>query len=179
MMRKHFDADHILWGPSVEVLKKLNRIGFKKMGDMNWHAHCGIFTSPFIIAKSFNIPLIFYGETSWDISGMYDPNDFNEFGARERHEHDLRGYEWNDFLNDKEDKLNENDLMGLYPSDEDILRVGIRGIWLGNYVKWDPNEHAKKIQNLYNWKQSEKPFERTYRLISNLTIDMKMALMIF
>ena len=25
MMRKHFDADHIIWGPSVEVLKKLNR----------------------------------------------------------------------------------------------------------------------------------------------------------
>ena len=169
MMRKHFDADHIIWGPSVEVLKKLNRIGFKKMGDMNWHAHCGIFTSPFIIATKFKIPLIFYGETSWDISGMYDPNDFNEFSARERHEHDLRGYEWNDFLNDKEDKLNENDLMwAKYPSDEDILRVGIRGIWLGNYVKWDPNEHAKKMQNLYNWKQSEKPFERTYRLISNL-----------
>ena len=169
MMRKNFDADHIIWGPSVEVLKKLNRIGFKKMGDMNWHAHCGIFTSPFIIAKSFNIPLIFYGETSWDISGMYDPNDFNEFSARERHEHDLRGYEWNDFLNDKEDKLNENDLMwAKYPHDEDILKVGIRGIFLGNYVKWDPNEHAKKMQSLYNWKQAEKPFERTYRLMSNL-----------
>ncbi len=169
MMRKNFDADHIIWGPSVEVLKKLNRIGFKKMGDMNWHAHCGIFTSPFIIAKSFNIPLIFYGETSWDISGMYDPNDFNEFSARERHEHDLRGYEWNDFLNDKEDTLNENDLMwAKYPPDEDILRVGIRGIFLGNYVKWDPNEHSKKMQSLYNWKQAEKPFERTYRLMSNL-----------
>ena len=124
---------------------------------------------PFIIAKSFNIPLIFYGETSWDISGMYDPNDFNEFSARERHEHDLRGYEWNDFLNDKEDKLNENDLMwAKYPHDEDILKVGIRGIFLGNYVKWDPNEHAKKMQSLYNWKQAEKPFERTYRLMSNL-----------
>ena len=48
MMRKNFDADHIVWGPSVEVLKKLNRIGFRKMGDMNWHAHCGIYTSQFL-----------------------------------------------------------------------------------------------------------------------------------
>ena len=61
---------------------------------------------------------------------MYDPNDFN-FSARERHEHDLRGYEWNDFLNDKEDKLNENDLMWVSTSDEDILDYG--GIY---YVKW-------------------------------------------
>ena len=31
-MRENFDADHIIWGPSVEVLKKLNRIGLKKWG---------------------------------------------------------------------------------------------------------------------------------------------------
>ena len=29
-MRHNFDADHIVWGPSVSVLKKLNRLGFKK-----------------------------------------------------------------------------------------------------------------------------------------------------
>ena len=31
-MRHDFDADHIVWGPSVEVLKKLNRATFKIMG---------------------------------------------------------------------------------------------------------------------------------------------------
>jgi hypothetical protein len=45
-MREVFDADHLVMGPSVEVLKKLNRLGFKLMGDMNWHlylpyANCG------------------------------------------------------------------------------------------------------------------------------------------
>ena len=44
---RSFNADHIVYGPSIDVLKKLNRIGFKKMGDMNWHAHCGIFTTLF------------------------------------------------------------------------------------------------------------------------------------
>ena len=43
-MRHVFNDDHIVFGPSVETLKKLNRICFKKMGDMNWHAHCGIHT---------------------------------------------------------------------------------------------------------------------------------------
>ena len=43
-----------------------------------------------------------------------------------------------------------------------------RGIPIGNYFKWDPNEHTKMIQKNYDWKQSTKPFERTYRLMSNL-----------
>ena len=52
-MRHEFNADHIVWGPSIEVIKKLNRIGFKKMGDMNWQNHCGIFSAPIQIAVNF------------------------------------------------------------------------------------------------------------------------------
>ena len=74
-MRENFDADHIVWGPSVSVLKKLNKMGFKKMGDMNWHNHCGINTSPISVAVKFKIPLIIWGEIAWDISGMFDPED--------------------------------------------------------------------------------------------------------
>ena len=57
-LRHCFDADHIVWGPSVEVLKKLNRLCFKKMGDMNWQNHCGIMTAPISVAVKFNIPFI-------------------------------------------------------------------------------------------------------------------------
>lgn len=168
-MRHVFDADHLVFGPSVEVLKKLNRLCFRKMGDMNWHAHCGIFTYPIQIASKFNIPLIMWGETAWDISGMYDPEDFVEFSARVRHEHGLRGFEWYDMLNDPTEKLTEKDLLwAQYPSDEDILKVGVRGLYIGNFFKWDPNWHTKMVQEQYGWKPSEKPFERTYRRFSNL-----------
>ena len=78
-MRHVFDADHLVFGPSVEVLKKLNLLGFEKMGDMNWHAHCGIFTYPIQIAVKFKIPLIIWGEIAWDIAGMHDPEDYVEF----------------------------------------------------------------------------------------------------
>ena len=168
-MRHVFDADHIVWGPSVDVLKKLNRLGFKKMGDMNWQNHCGIFSAPISIAAKFNIPLIIWGEIAWDISGMFDPNDFVEFSARVRHEHGLRGYEWYDFLNDPDEKLTEKDMMwAKYPTDEEILNVGIRGLYVGNFFKWDPNWHTEMIKKEYGWKESQKPFERTYRRMSNL-----------
>ncbi len=168
-MRHVFDADHLVWGPSVEVLKKLNRLCFRKMGDMNWHAHCGIMTAPIIAAVRFNIPLIIWGEVAWDISGMFDPDDFVEFSARARHEHALRGFEWYDLLDDPTEKLREKDLLwAKYPSDAEILRVAARGIYVGNFFRWDPNEHATQMQKLHGWKPAEKPFERTYRKFSNL-----------
>ena len=167
LMRHSFDADHIVWGPSVEVLKKLNKLTFKMMGDMNWQNHCGIMTSPIQIAVKFKIPLIIWGETNWDISGMYDPDDFVEFSARVRHEHDLRGYEWYDMI--KHEGLSEKDLMwAKYPSDEEILEVGVRGLYIGNFFKWDPIRQTELIKDQYGWKGAEKPFERTYRTMSNL-----------
>jgi len=168
-MRDVFDADHIVWGPNIEVLKKLNRLAFKKMGDMNWQNHVGIFSAPIQIAQKFKIPLIIWGETEWDISGMFDPNDFVEFSARLRHEHGIRGYEWYDFIGDKDDPLIEKDMIwAKYPSDEEILEVGIRGLYIGNFFKWNPNEHTKMVKEKYGWQESKEPFERTYRRMSNL-----------
>ena len=169
MMRHNFDADHIVWGPSVEVLKKLNRLAFKIMGDMNWQNHCGIYTAPVSIAVKFKIPIIIWGEVDWDVSGMFSPDDFVEFSARMRHEHGLRGFEWNNFLDDEKDRLNEKDMIwAKYPTDAEIIKLGLKGLYLGNFLKWDPHSHSQLMIDLYGWKKAEKPFERTYRLVSNL-----------
>ena len=168
-LKNNFDIDHIVWSPSVEVLKKINRLAFNKIGDMNWHDHCGIVTAPIIMAVRFKIPLIIWGETEWDIAGIYGPEDVVEFSNRSRHENSLRGYEWYDFINDKENKLNEKDFIwAKYPSDEEILSVGVRGIYIGNFFKWDGRYNAELMKKEYNWKSSEQPFERTYRDFSNL-----------
>lgn len=168
-MREVFNCDHLVMGPGVEVLKKLNRLCFRKMGDMNWHAHCGIMTYPIQIAEKFKIPLMVWGEIAWDISGMYEPDDFVEFSARVRHEHALRGFEWYDMLNDPQDPLTEQDMSwAKYPSDDDVLKAGVRGLYIGNFFKWDPYKHTQLMKDLYGWKAAEKPFDRTYRTASNL-----------
>jgi N-acetyl sugar amidotransferase len=167
LMRHAFDADHLVFGPSVSVLKKLNRLGFKVMGDMNWHAHCGIYTYPIQIATMMKIPMVVWGETFWDISGMFSPDDFVEFSARTRHEHALRGYEWYDLVG--QEGLVEKDFMwAKYPSDEEILNTGVRGLCIGNYFNWDPNSQTEIIKEKYGWKASDREFQRTYRKMSNL-----------
>jgi hypothetical protein len=168
-MRNVFDADHLVMGPSVEVLRKMNVLGFKKMGDMNWHAHCGIFTYPMQVAVKFGIPLVLWGEVAWDISGMFSVSDMVEFSNRTRHEHGLRGFEWYDFIGDEHEGLTEKDLnWAKYPTDDEIANVGLRGVYIGNYFKWDANLQTNFVRDTYGWRAAEKPFERTYRLISNL-----------
>ena len=102
---------------------------------------------------------------------MYKSDDYVEFSARTRNEHSLRGYEWNDLLknNDKRDKITEKDMLwSKYPDDESIAEIGIRGLYIGNYFKWDANSHVKLMKNKYGWLPRKKPFDRTYRNFSNL-----------
>jgi N-acetyl sugar amidotransferase len=168
-MREVFDVDHLVLGPSVEVLKKMNRLAFRKMGDMNWHAHSGIVTYPMQIAIKFNIPLVLWGEIPWDISGMHSPHDMVEFGSRSRLENALRGFDWKDFLDDDQERLRSEDLnWSKYPTDREVQDVGLRGIYIGNYFRWDANEHTALMIEKYGWRPAEKEFERTYRKMSNL-----------
>jgi N-acetyl sugar amidotransferase len=178
-MREVFDSDHIIVNPSIPMLIKMNRIGFRLQGDMNWQNHCGIFTVPIQMAVRYKVPLMLWGEHGYmDLGGMYSYNDFIEFTAKFRLEHALRGYDWNDFTDEGLERLGRPELKeGLtakdllwaqYPSDEEIDEVGVRGIYLSNFANWDANKHVKLVMREYDWLPAQQPFERTYRTFSNL-----------
>jgi N-acetyl sugar amidotransferase len=168
-MRDIFGCDHVFFTPSVSLLKRLNKLCFKKMGDMNWHAHCGIQTYPYIVAVQHNIPLIIDGEHGFmDMGGMHSYSDYVELTRHFRLEHVQRGYDWYDMLDDDDIQINKQEMISyMFPSDDDIKRVGVRGVYLGNYVNWSGNHNAN-IAKEYGWKEAENEFDRTYRKISNL-----------
>ncbi|MCF8057829.1 MAG: N-acetyl sugar amidotransferase [Bacteriovoracaceae bacterium] len=172
-MREAFGVDHLFFTPSIRVLKAMNRIGMQLMGDMNWHAHAGIFTYPIQVSVNQKIPLMIWGEHGFmDLGGMHSYNDLVEFTYRYRHEHCLRGFEWYDILESAQgygEDLKKQDLLPwVYPSDEDIDEVGVRGIYISNFFKWDANEHGPLMMENYGFLEAEEPFERTYRKMSNL-----------
>jgi N-acetyl sugar amidotransferase len=178
-MRQLFNADHVIMHPSERVLVKMNRLGFRLQGDMNWHNHCGIYTAPIQVAVRYNVPLMIWGEHGFmDLGGMYSYNDFVEFTAKFRLEHALRGYDWRDFTDEGLDQLGrpeikegltERDLLwAQYPHDDEIDRVGVRGIHLSNFFRWDANQHGPLVIEKYGWRPAQQPFERTYRTMSNL-----------
>lgn len=167
-MKELFGFDHEIYHPDIEVTKKLHRVGFIKTGDMNWHNHSGIFTYPMQVAVKYNVPLVFWGDHGFtEQGGMFSHHDFFEYTAKDRYEHAQHGFDWFDF--EGEEDLTKGDLKPyIYPSDEDIMRVGVRGIFLSNYFCYDGNYHAKLAIDKYGWKPAQKPFDRTYRTFSNV-----------
>lgn len=178
-MREVFDCDHVIVRPGESMLIRMNRLGFRVQGDMNWHSHCGIFTVPIQAAVRYEVPLVLWGEHGFmDLAGMYSYDDFVEFTAKFRLEHAMRGYDWDDFTDEGLARLGRPELAeGLqprdlncfkYPTDDDLDDVGVRGIYTSNFFHWDSNEHMPLMKELYGWIPAKQPFERTYRNFSSL-----------
>ncbi|MFN8121928.1 MAG: N-acetyl sugar amidotransferase [Thermoleophilia bacterium] len=167
-MKEVFDVDHVLVSPSVATLQKLNRLAFVVMGDMNWHAHVGITTAPVRVAAQHGIPLVIWGEHGYmDLGGQFSFDDFPEMSYRDRFEHFARGYEWNWFTG--LEGLRPGDLTTyMYPTDRQLMDVGVRGLYLGNFIHWEANDHTRLMIDEYGFETSDEPFDRTYRRMSNL-----------
>lgn len=167
-MREVFGVDHVIYSPGVALLKKLNRLAMVVMGDMNWHCHVGITTLPVRMAAMHRIPLVIWGEHGYlDLCGQFSLDDFPEMSYRDRLEHFARGYEWNFFVG-MEGITSQEMIPYKYPSDEDLFGLDLRGIYIGNYLQWEANNHGRQMVERYGFEVSPVPFDRTYRTMSNL-----------
>jgi N-acetyl sugar amidotransferase len=167
-MKDVFGCDYVNVTPSVNVLRKMNRIGLRRMGDPDMHAHMGINSVPIQIAVRYGVPLIIWGEHGFmNLGGMHSYKDMVEYTARYRKEHLLRGFDWEDFVG--EEGLREQDLLwAKYPDDSEIERVGIRGVFISNFFGWNQDDHTKLMIEKYGFEVNPIPFDRTYKRDSNL-----------
>ncbi len=147
--------------------------GFKRVGDEMWPNHLGIFTIPIHIAVKFNIPLVIWGENPQQEYGgpvesvqskHLNRKWLEEFGG-------LLGNRIQDMVG--VDGLTEKDLTPyFYPSDEDIDRVGVVGIFLGHYFFWDARKQLEIVKQHGFSVKEDGPIEGTYTNYENL--DEKM-----
>ncbi len=135
---KHLGVDYVEMSPNPLVRAKLNRIGLTQVGDISWPEHVGIFTIPVRAAVQFNVPLIVWGENSQNEYGgpaaaaegsTLNRRWLEEFGG-------LLGMRVSDLIG--MDGLEAKHLIPYsYPSDEELARVGVTGLFLGHYLPWD------------------------------------------
>lgn len=140
---KRLGVDYVEMSPNPLVRAKLNRIGLTQVGDISWPEHVGIFTIPVRAAVQFNVPLIVWGENSQNEYGgpaaAADHNVLNrrwleEFGG-------LLGLRVSDLIG--MEGLEARHLIPYsYPSDEELARVGVTGLFLGYYLPWDGLSNA-------------------------------------
>lgn len=140
---KKLGVDYVEFSPNPTVRAKLNRIGLTEVGDISWPEHIGIFTIPVRAAVQYNIPLLVWGENSQNEYGgpasAAENNVLNrkwleEFGG-------LLGLRVSD-LTEVYGIPNKHLLPYQYPTDDELKRVGVTGLFLGYYIPWDGLSNA-------------------------------------
>lgn len=144
-----FGCDIIRYTTNKQTARKLSKYMLYETGDVTWHYHAGIMTFPIQTAVHYDVPLIVWGESGYRYkAGMYNPEDMVEFTQKERQEHDMRGLEPETILKDDRSAkfgITAADLAPFeYPDDLEIEDVGVRGIYLDNYMEW--NAHTQTAQ---------------------------------
>ena len=160
-LRIKFDFDIIFQNINVQSVKKITKYTFMEYGNIYWPIIAGTTVFPVQIAEKFKIPLIIWGaHQGLEQVGMYSHKHEVEMTRRYRHDHDLFGIEAEDLLN-LNNNLNEEDIWQyMYPDDYKINSIGIRGIYLGNFVRWDPLQQHILMTKKYNFKSAK--FSRTF-----------------
>jgi len=144
---KNMGVDHVAFSPNPEVRRKLNRIGLTQVGDISWPEHVGIFTIPVRAAVQFSVPLIVWGENSQnEYGGPAAASENNTLTRRWLEEFGgLLGLRVTDLVG--MEGIEQRHLIPYtYPTDAELERVGVTGIFLGYYLPWDGYANALLAQ---------------------------------
>jgi len=149
-LRTIFDCDHMSLSPSPELLRRIVRFTLNDIGSIYWHILAGSTAFPVQVAVRLRIPLIIWGaHQGVDQVGMFSHHDEVEMSRKYRKDHDVLGIEAEDLAELSGIPLDDLEPFR-YPPNDEIARVGIRGIYLNNYVRWDAKaQHEAMIDSSY------------------------------
>ncbi len=148
-----FDLDHIQFTPARGLVNRLAKKSLGAIGDACWHCHSGVGAFPLQIATRFKIPLLIWGESIAESSGRASY-------ARPERKFDR------DYFTKVSAKLSASDMIGdglsakdmhpfELPSHEEIEKMGVWGLHLGDYLFWDEERQTEWIREVYGWKETE------------------------
>lgn len=150
---QEFNVDHIMFTPNRDLVNRIANRSLGAIGDACWHCHSGVGAFPLQAAVKFNIPLLIWGESIAESSGRasykdpvhkFDREYFIKVSAKRQPKEMVC------------ETLSERDLYPFnVPTIEEIERVGVYGIHLGDYLFWDEERQTEFIRQEYGWKETE------------------------
>jgi len=160
-LRIKFNCDILYQNVNPSSVKSITRETLRQFGSIYWPILAGQTVFPVQTAVRFRIPLIIWGaHQGLEQVGMFSHKNEVEMTRRYRKDHDLMGYEADDLLS-VFNTLKESDIWQYrYPDDQDLNKVGVRGIYLGNFVRWDPKAQHEQMIKDHGFKSSN--FDRTF-----------------
>lgn len=155
-----FDCEMLESTMSPSLVKRITRHTLREHGSIYWQVLAGFLTFPVQVAVKFRIPLIIWGVHPWsEQTGMFSHLDEVEMTERARKEHGLMGISA-EALAGKGD-LSRADVQGyVYPYDNELEAVGVRGIYLSNYLRWDAKAQHELMIRTYGYETARQ--QRTF-----------------
>jgi N-acetyl sugar amidotransferase len=144
---KKLGVDYVEISTNPTVRRRINRLALRQVGDISWSEHVTIFTIPVRLAITLQIPLIVWGENSQNEYGgpagaatntVLTRRWLEEFGG-------LLGLRVSDLIGQEAIEA-KHLIQYTYPSDADLERVGVTGLFLGQYLPWDGYQNAMLAQ---------------------------------
>lgn len=160
-LRIKLDCDILTQNVNPQSVRRITRSTLRRHGSIYWPCLAGQSVFPVQTAVRMKVPLIIWGaHQGLEQVGMFSHDHEVEMTRRYRKDHDLMGAEADDLLSIF-DMLTEDDIWQYrYPDDTDLDTVGVRGIYLGNYVRWDPAAQHREMVARYGYKGAR--FARTF-----------------
>jgi hypothetical protein len=160
-LRIRFNCDILYQNVNPVSVKNITRTTLRELGSIYWPCIAGQTVFPVQTAVRYKVPLVIWGaHQGVEQVGMFSHENEVEMTRRYRKDHDLMGYEADDLLSIF-NTLNEDDIWQYrYPEDSRIAEVGVRGIYLGNYVRWDPKAQHQEMAKLFQFQGAR--FNRTF-----------------
>ena len=157
-LRIHFNCDIMTLTVNPETVKKITRATLRRFGSIYWHCLAGQTVYPVQIAVKLKIPLIIWGvHQGVDQVGMFSHLDEVEMTRKYRKEHDLMGFEAEDLIDDFDNVALSDVLPFSYPDNIELEKVGVRGIYLNNYIRWDSRVQHEQMIREYDYETAQQP----------------------
>lgn len=160
-LRIKFDSDILFQNVNPNKVKKITKFTLTKYGNIYWHCIAGQTVFPVQISVKYKIPLIIWGaHQGIEQVGMFSYLDEVEMTKRYRKDHDLFGVDAEDLI-ESFNNINIEDVRDyIYPTFNEINKVGTKGIYLNNYLRWDPKIQNEEMIKKFGYKT--RSFGRTF-----------------
>lgn len=160
-LRIRFDCDLLLQNVNPQSVRRITRAALRQFGSIYWPCLAGQTVFPVQTAVRYRVPLIIWGaHQGLEQVGMFSHEHEVQMTRRYRKDHDIMDVEPDSLLS-LFDTLTEEDVWQYrYPDDRSLESVGVTGIYLGNYVRWDPKAQHELMMRTHAYHTAA--FARTF-----------------
>jgi N-acetyl sugar amidotransferase len=145
LMREVFDVDVEFYASNPLTYRKLVRESLVRMASVRWPLLAGVTQFPVRTAVDKRIPLVIwpYHQPTEQV-GTHSYLEECAMSRRDRHEYDLMGIEPDELVT-TDTLLTRRDVEDLrYPSDAELARHDVVGLYLANYLPWDSRSYSEE-----------------------------------